>query len=56
MAVNILKLSGHTKFVLCKKYEGYFQLNYNLVHSNKHIKRVDFERRKTYGVDYLTAL
>ena len=44
------------KFVLRKMYQGYFQLNYNLVRSNKHILRVDFEKkRKIYGADSLTA-
>ena len=32
-----LKLRSHTKFVLCKKYQGYFQLSHNLIQSNKHI-------------------
>ena len=52
-----LKLSGHTKFVLCKKYQGYFQLSYNLVHSNKRCQRFDFEnKRQIIGVDSLTGL
>ena len=52
-----LKLRGHTIFLLCKKYQGYFEVTYNLVHLNKHIQRFDFEKkRKIYAVNSLTVL
>ena len=44
-------------FVLCKKYQGYFRVTYNLVHLNKHIQKSDFEKmRKIYDVDSSTNL
>ena len=43
--------------VCAMQVQGYFQLNYNLVRSKKHIQRLDVEKkRKMYSVDSLTAL